>query len=333
MKIFITGGTGFLGYYIIQELVNQTDHDLLVLHRSSASLSHLDQFKSRIKFIEGDLENIHPVDAALASADMLIHAAANINFTNHKDDLYQTNVVFTGQLMDLALSNNVKKVVHISSTAALGKAFENKLLDEAMDWEASKYNSHYAETKYLGELEVWRAISEGLNAVIICPSQIIGTGDFSKGTPHLLQQVDKGISKYPIGSNGFVDVRDVAKMVRQSLENDLASGKYICSAENLSYKTILSILTKELSSKMPNSSVSKKQIQFLKMVESIPFLRPSKSINSQSLLVAQRSMQYSNAKSIKHFNFAYRNVAESLQEMALKYKQWKDDKSLSPYLL
>ncbi len=332
MKIFITGGTGFLGYYIIQELVNSTDYEITLLRRPSSNIDHLDYFKSRIKLVEADLADIHPIDHCLAESDVLIHAAADIDFNKAKDHLYKTNVSLTGQLMDLALANDVQKVVHVSSTAALGKAFENKLLDEEVDWEPSPFNTYYAETKYLAELEVWRSISEGLNAVMICPSQILGTGDFSKGTPHLLSQLKRGIKRYPTGTNGFVDVRDVASMIYQAVDLNVVPGKYICSAVNIDYWQVLDILCYHLKAEMPTKPVTDSTIQWLKWIEKIPFLKSS-NINAQSLKVAQRQMKYDNAKSLQTFNFEYRDITSTLEQLASVYLQWLDDDEINAYLL
>ena len=80
-------------------------------------------------------------------------------------------------------------------------------------WEESNTNTHYAISKYRGELEVWRGISEGLNAVILNPSTILGFGDWNDGSCALFKTVYNEFGWYSPGINGFVDVEDVAKVI------------------------------------------------------------------------------------------------------------------------
>jgi nucleoside-diphosphate-sugar epimerase len=88
-------------------------------------------------------------------------------------------------------------------------------------------------------LEVWRGIAEGLNAVIVNPSLIIGPGNWKRSSSYLFSAVWKGIRFYTNGITGFVDIRDVVKAMIRLMEGDYQGERFIVSSENLSYRQIL----------------------------------------------------------------------------------------------
>ncbi len=93
--------------------------------------------------------------------------------------MYQVNVEGTANVVNMALEKSIRRFVHISSVAALGRTANGGYVNEEKKWEESKVNTHYAKSKYKGELEVWRGISEGLSGVIVNPSTILGYGDWN----------------------------------------------------------------------------------------------------------------------------------------------------------
>jgi nucleoside-diphosphate-sugar epimerase len=90
--------------------------------------------------------------------------------------MYNTNVDGTANVVNLSLENGVKKLVHISSISALGRTSAGEQVNEEKKWMDSKLNSHYGISKNKAEMEVWRGMGEGLDAVIINPSTVLGFG-------------------------------------------------------------------------------------------------------------------------------------------------------------
>ena len=127
--------------------------------------------------------------------------------------MYQVNVEGTANVVNMALEKNVRRLIHISSVAALGRTTTGGSVNEEKKWEESKVNTHYAKSKYKGELEVWRGISEGLDGVILNPSTILGYGDWNNSSCAIFKNIYEEFKWYTPGINGFVDVEDVARAV------------------------------------------------------------------------------------------------------------------------
>ena len=106
----------------------------------------------------------------------IYHCAAIVSFDPRKKEaMLHFNPESTVNVVNQALVQDIRKLVHVSSIAALGRTGDpKKEMDEEAEWEDSKYNSAYALSKYLAEMEVWRGMGEGLNAVIVNPGIILG---------------------------------------------------------------------------------------------------------------------------------------------------------------
>lgn len=97
-------------------------------------------------------------------------------------------------------------------------------------------SSDYSVSKFLAEREVWRSIAEGLNAVIVNPSIIVGAGNWNSGSCKLFTTVNNGFKYYTEGKTGYVDVRDVVKIVYALMESDITNERFILNSENVSYR-------------------------------------------------------------------------------------------------
>ena len=117
--------------------------------------------------------------------------------------MYDVNVVGTANVVNMALEKNVRRFIHISSVAALGRKTNGAHVNEEKKWEENKFNTHYAISKYRSELEVWRGIAEGLNGIIVNPSTVIGYGDCGRTLGHNQPTVapEWGVTAMPLYLN------------------------------------------------------------------------------------------------------------------------------------
>jgi dihydroflavonol-4-reductase len=113
-------------------------------------------------------------------------------------------------------------------------------------------NDGYATSKLESEMEVWRGIAEGLNAVIVNPSIIIGPNAGTQGSGALFETVRKGLKFYTSGSIGFVDVQDVAKCMITLMATDIQEQRYIISAENRDYRNMVTEIAKGFNLPVPS---------------------------------------------------------------------------------
>ena len=187
----------------------------------------------KIQWVEGDILDFYLLDEIIQQHKEVYHAAAFVSF--HKADhtqIMNVNVQGTINVVQACIKNNAR-LVYVSSISALGRGTGTELSTEDNYRNNTFKSSVYSESKYLAEQEVWRGMAEGLNAVIVNPSVILGSGDWSKSSTQLFKTVSNGLKFYTNGSNGYVDVRDVVEIMHQLMKSEIHSERFIVSAENI----------------------------------------------------------------------------------------------------
>jgi dihydroflavonol-4-reductase len=197
--IFVTGGTGFLGTHLLRELVARGEK-VRALRRSISKFFAGEKFVNEIEWVEGDVLDVSALEEAAAGCEKIYHCAAVVSFLpRDRERIMKVTVKGTANVVNVALQQQIKKLVHVSSVAAIGRGRNHEAVNEATAWEESRLNSSYSIGKYLAEREVWRGIAEGLNAVIVNPSFILGAGNWKEGTPQFFYNAWKGLKIYTGG--------------------------------------------------------------------------------------------------------------------------------------
>jgi len=238
--VLVTGGTGFLGSYIIKELVEK-NYPVRAIRRTTSKIPFYISANifEQVQWVEGDILDPVSLDEAMEGADAVIHSAAIISFAKaDKKKMYHVNVQGTANVVNAAIEKNISRLVHISSVAALGR---NKLgghVNEERKWQESSMNTHYAISKYKAEMEVWRGIAEGLNAVIINPSTVLGYGDWDTSSCRIFKTIYNEFPWYSTGINGFVDIEDVARTTVLLMQSDIKEQRFIVNGDNWSFQQL-----------------------------------------------------------------------------------------------
>lgn len=318
--IVLTGATGFLGCYILRLLLHKGFTKITCTHRATSRFILIEDIKDQVTWVQCDLTDELEVESLLQNdVDAIIHAAAKVSLSNkNQKSLMRSNVDSTRLLVNYALDRGVQKFVFVSSVASIGPGVQQELINEETEWKDDADNTVYGVSKQYAEREVMRAEAEGLEAVIINPSMIIGAGEWDSSTVSIIKMVNKGLPYYPSGSIGLVDVRDVAELILLALENEGLSGeRFIASAENWTHKKIIESISNTLGQDAPlkqlPSAVARLGIIAASLSE---LLRGDKSIlNAQSIKMAQESFRFDHGKSIRLFDFNYRSIEQSIQEI------------------
>jgi dihydroflavonol-4-reductase len=210
----------------------------------------------KIEWVEGDILEKDNLRGLLSDVDQIYHAAAMISFDpGDREIMVHNNCEGTANLVDLALSLRIPRFCHVSSIAAIGTPPEGIKAAEDIPWHNYSNNSAYTKSKYLSEMEVWRAILHGLNAVIVNPSVILGPGDWKSGSPSLFYVARKGLKFYTSGGTGFVDVHDVTAVMRLLMEDhvweEVKNQRFIINAENISFHRLFDQIADSLNVKRP----------------------------------------------------------------------------------
>lgn len=321
--VLVTGGTGFLGSYIIKYLIEK-GYSVRAIRRSNKLPSWLPAsvFKN-VEWVEGDVLDVVSLEDATEGIDTVIHSAAMVSFGNKdRKAMYQTNVDGTANVVNIALEKNIKRFVHISSVAALGRTAGGGHVDEEKKWEESKVNTHYAKSKYKAEVEVWRGIGEGLNAVILNPSTILGYGDWHTGSCGIFKNIHDGFKWYTTGINGFVDVKDVAKATILLMESGITEQRFIVNGDNWTFKKLQETIADGFVKKRPMREATPFLMAAGWRVEKIKSLFTGKNplLTKESARVAMSQTYFENDKILKALpDFSFTPLEETIKKSCEKY--------------
>lgn len=325
--ILVTGGTGFLGSYLIRLLV-KNGYKVRAIRRTSSPMDLVQEVENQVEWVEADVTDIVALEDAFKGATHVMHCAAISSF--HPKDaqrLKNINVDGTTNVVNLALDFGIQKLIHVSSIAAFGRAKNRPRLDENSTWVQSKGNSRYAVSKYLSEQEVWRAHAEGLQVAIVNPAVILGSGFWDAGSPRFFPQLDQGLKFWPIGRGGFVDVRDVAQFMLHLLESDISGERYILNAQNASFKELFELIANALGTKPPPIKVTPLLAEVAWRVEWLKekILGVEPVVTKESARSSVSSFYYENTKSLSVFNFQYRPLEQTVRETATQFLEAKKE--------
>lgn len=245
----VTGGTGFLGAHLILHLLRKNERVRAIFRSESSlkktrdffySLNEIERFNT-IEWIKADITDIPSLWHVFDNIDYIYHAAALISFDpKDEEHLRKINTEGTGNLVNLALQNSIKKFCYISSIATLGDLSENETtITEETEWNANKAHSDYALSKKGGEMEVLRAGQEGLPNVIVNPGVILGSGFWDNGSGSIFSTVFKEVPFYTKGSSGFIAVEDVCELSHQLTHSDITNERFTLVAENVPFKKLI----------------------------------------------------------------------------------------------
>lgn len=326
-KVFVTGATGFLGSYLTRKLVNQ-GFEVRALRRSTSRMDLIADVQDQIEWIEGDILDVPVLEDAMEGIDKVYHGAAMVSFDprDHKK-MMKVNVEGTANVVNVALYREVKKLGFVSSIAAIGRSAETHIISEATKWEKSKINSKYAISKHQAEQEVWRGTVEGLPAVIVNPTIILGAGFWNETSCKLFQRVDEGLKYYTSGATGFVDVRDVADILIQLVESNIENQRYVINGENKSYFDFF----KKVAEVLHKSPPTKKATPFMKeIVWRAEWLRSrmtgkSPLITKETARTSSHQYEYLNDKIVHELEYKFRFIDVSIQETAASYLNSKKE--------
>lgn len=253
ITVLVTGGTGFIGAYIIQELITK-GYSVKALHRSNNFPFYISkETLSKVEWIQGDILDVVMLENAMDNVDAIIHSAAIVSFDKKlREQMYRINVEGTANVVNLALEKNIKRLIHISSVAAIGRTAKGQTVDEEKKWVTSSLNTHYAISKQKSEMEVWRAMAEGLSAVIVNPSTVLGFGNWNSSSTAIFKNIYHGFSWYSEGENGFVDVKDVAEVAVALIDAEIAGQRFILNGDNWPFRKLFNSIADQFKKPQPH---------------------------------------------------------------------------------
>jgi nucleoside-diphosphate-sugar epimerase len=320
--ILVTGANGLLGSYLVRQLIDSGEQ-VRGLKRPSSDLTLLGGYAVRMEWAEGDVTDIFSLEQAMEGIDQVYHLAALVSMQPaDADRMLSINAEGTANVVNAALGSNIRKLLYASSVAAFGRPEQAaRMIDENLDVKDSKDNFPYFKSKLYAERELWRGIAEGLNAVIINPSSILGGGFWSASPNTIFDQVYRGIPFYTTGVNGFVDVRDVVSVAIQLMGSDISAEKFIVSAENSSWADVMSMAADAMKVRRPYLKANKTITSLAWRLDSVRslFLRRASVLTRDSVTIAQNDFRYSNEKVRSALDFTFRPLRDTVSDVSAAY--------------
>jgi nucleoside-diphosphate-sugar epimerase len=316
--ILVTGATGLVGAHLIQYLVSQ-GRNVRALYRSEPpSVNGVD-------WVKGDILDVTELAVAMQGITEVYHCAAIVSFSpKTKQQLFKTNIEGTANVVNACIEANVTKLCFVSSVAALGRIREDKPIDETMNWSEETSNSNYGKSKFLAEMEVWRGIGEGLNAVIVNPVIILGAGDWNKGSSEIFKSAYNEFPWYTNGSSGFVDVKDVVNAMVQLMDKNVFAQRFILSGDNWTYKKIFTTIAQHFNKQPPHKQVTPLIAAIVWRLEAVKgwFTGKQPMLTKETAKTAQAKVQFDNSKLRKYLpDFEYTPLEESIKRVCQELKQ------------
>ncbi len=277
----------------------------------------------KVEWMEGDILDVVSLEDGMDGMDSVIHAAAIVSFQKKdRERMYKVNVEGTANVVNIAIEKGIKRFVHISSIAALGRKTDGGHVDEEKKWEESKVNTHYAKSKYRSELEVWRGMSEGLDAIILNPSTILGYGDWHSGSSAIFRNVYNEFRWYSPGVNGFVDVEDVARATLLLMESGISEERFIINGENWPFKRLMDTMSDCFGKKKATKATTPFIVGIGWRLEKLKSLFTGRRplLTKESAKVAHSRTYFGNEKFLRAFpNFTYTPLEKTIRMACEKY--------------
>lgn len=317
----VTGPTGLVGSVLVRRLVDAGDPVRLLLRpRSDTRL--LGDLMGRAEIVHGDVRDPESLAVALDGARRVYHLAAWVGFPGGSaaERMHAVNVLGTRNVVDAALRAGVERLVHVSSVAALSRpSREEGCLDEDTPWTDSPFNTVYARSKYLAELEVQRAVAEGLDAVIVNPSLVFGVGLPGENTWGIVERVRRNrVPAYPTGATNVVDAEDVAAGMMLAMERGVAGRRYILAGEHLAWRDILGTLARAHGTRVPSRPARPALLAVLGLLSETAAraLRRTPRLTREGARVASRSTCYDASKARDQLGWTSRPFVQTAARLA-----------------
>ena len=327
--VFVTGATGLLGSHLLYQLLS-SGHIVRALKRKGSDLDAVQsvfkqysdglQLWNKLIWVEGDVLESENLSDFIQKSSTVYHCAAMVSFhANDQDLLLQTNLKGTDHMASLCLEHGVR-LCYVSSIAALGDVqCAEEIIDENTLEIGNRERSIYSKSKGESEKIVWKYIKKGLNAVIVCPSIILGAGMWNKSSARLYSTAAKGIPVYTKGMTGYVDVRDLVKvMIRLAEDIAVKNERFILNGGNYTFQELFTTIARANKKRVPflylHPWISGLLWRALAILGKISGKKPA--FTRETARSSHRRSQYSSAKILTLYpDFQFYTLEETVEHI------------------
>jgi dihydroflavonol-4-reductase len=325
--ILVTGASGYVGSWITKRLCEDGRSIRALYYKNIPS----DSMKSwaGVEWLEADLLDVHTAEEMMQGITEVYHCAAIVSFNpRRREEIIHSNTEITANVVNAALDAGVRKLIHISSVAALGRDGSNKEITEEAQWEESSLNSSYGLSKYGAEMEVWRGVGEGLEAAILNPGIILGEpvnpAGWSEGSAKLMRIVNDEFPFFTGGITGFVDVLDVVEAATGLMSSGISGERFILTEGSHPFRSIFTIMAEALGKKPPRYAANSLLSGLVWRFSSVKalFTGNAPTITKETARNAQAKSFYKKDKIMNALpGFKYTPIGETIRRMAAVFQK------------
>ncbi|MBD2770934.1 hopanoid-associated sugar epimerase [Iningainema tapete] len=315
MRVFVTGGTGFIGANLVRLLISQ-GYAVKALVRSNSRLDNLQGLD--VELVKGDL-NDTKLYQQMVDCQYLFHVAAHYSlWQKDREALYYNNVLGTRNVLAAARQAGIERTIYTSSVAAIGVGAAGEVVDETHQSPLEELIGNYKKSKYLAEQEAMQAVRAGQEVVIVNPSTPIGPWDI-KPTPTgdiILRFLRRQMPVYMDTGLNFIDVRDVAWGHLLALQHGKSGSRYILGHQNLTLKQILEQLAEITGLSAPQQTIPAWIPLSVAWVEEkiLAPLGKSPSVPLDGVRMAKQPMYYNPSKAIRELGLPQSDIKIALKD-------------------
>lgn len=269
--------------------------------------------------------DIYSLMDALEGITTVYHCAGFVSFDDKKDgkQMHKTNAEGTSNMVNACLEKKDIVLCHVSSIATLQNPDITTNINESLIWKSSPNASQYAISKYNGEREVWRGIEEGLQAIIVNPSIVLGPGFWNQSSGKLFSDAIKRGAFYTDGGSAFVDARDVANCMIQLVEKKALNKRYIVSEGNYAFKEITTSILHEFDAKAPSIHAGKFLLKIGQWLDALATLFTGKErlLTNNIVHSLLETNTYNNHRVTETLNYKFIPIKDSIQFICKAYRE------------
>jgi len=326
--ILVTGATGLVGAATVVRLLEEGSMVRAFCRKPQRAKDHpiLKEYLEHpnLSWFQGDVTEIEDLLQALQGVEAVVHAAAVVSYWPPKSaEMFRINLEGTANVVNLCLEFGIKKLIHISSIASLGKVpylgaelDAVNLVDETFPWDPLAEVSDYSLSKFKSEMEVWRGQEEGLDTLIFNPGVIVGPGFWNDSSARLFQTVSKGLKFYSPGTTGYISVWDVAKAISWGLNSEISGERFVLVSENIRFKDFFEQVAHSIQVPPPKwcpprwiSEIAWRWIEWKsKITQSEPMITQS------TVRSAYSTTNYDGSKFEKKSGISYQSILDAIEK-------------------
>ncbi|MEO8854231.1 MAG: NAD-dependent epimerase/dehydratase family protein, partial [Ginsengibacter sp.] len=280
-----------------------------------------------LETVSCDILDVVSLEKVMQGIEYVYHCAALVSYDpKDRQRLLKINIEGTANVVNACTNEGIEKLVHVSSVAALGRIRPGEMVTEKMNWTEESSNSIYGKSKYYGEMEVWRGVAEGMKAVIVNPSLILGGDNWETGSSAIFKNAFNEFKWYTEGVSGCVDVRDVARAMILLMKSDISGKRFILSGENVPFRELFTSIAKCFGKKPPHKKVTPFLAELIWRLEAAKGMLTggNRLLTKETVYTAQAKVYFDNSKILKalpqfHFTEIKNTIEFTCKQLKEKY--------------